>query len=120
MSKLDAIGPEVLASEAAAVSKVRYALGWCGEGGYAAWFLAREFQLGNLMATPDPIRAHTWESPEAIAAWAEGLTKAQFAQIADRDLFVFPIVAIAAEPAQRFRWTRVTEAEAGPEAEKAA
>lgn len=60
-------------------------------------FLSRGASSGNLMSTPDPLWAKTWQSPGALRLWASELGPEAQAQLASRPRLIVPVTASAGE-----------------------
>lgn len=77
-----------------------YALGIRDRAGKLA-FLRREVFPGNLMQTPDPWYAWTWQTVKEIQLWLDELPESCKYQLADRELLCVPLTASVGTPRQK-------------------
>lgn len=81
---------------------IRYAIGYSEPDGLT-WLLARSPGFGNLIRTPDPLSARTWDSVPEAMTWLEDLPLAAKQQIKDRELSIFPVAASISAATHRFK-----------------
>lgn len=69
---------------------IRLALGYTDEVG-RTWFIHRAASFGNMLRTDDPHQSRASPALVDLTAWIDDLPDHAKAQIAGRDLLVFPI-----------------------------
>lgn len=81
---------------------IRLALGYSDTEG-RTWFIHRAATFGNMLRTNDPHQSRAFPALAELRDWVETLPAHAKAQLADRDLFVYPIDFQAKPATHRLR-----------------
>jgi hypothetical protein len=93
---------------------IRFALGYTDTEG-RTWFIHRAATFGNMLRTDDPHQSRAFPAVFELQNWVESLPGHAKAQLAGRDLLIFPIDFRAGEPTHRLRLDLDTPALDGAE-----